>query len=112
MNSDPDMVKLFVTCLQSIFNVPIDRIQISIRIFEDLNRSACLQFWSEVTGVPSARFSRVDVKFGHKSGKLPYGMCRVRVLKGGDLLKLFQALKYRYFELVCPRSSMDRAEVS
>jgi hypothetical protein len=38
-------------------------------------------------------FVNVNILKGKKSGKCPFGMCRVRVKKGGNMLKYIKALK-------------------
>jgi len=95
MNTDADLIRVFIQGLHNIFNISKDRLRISIRIYEDLNKQECLKYWSRITGVPSEKFVRVDVLKGNKKGKLPYGMCRLRILKGGDMLKYIKALKNR-----------------
>ncbi|MFA5770634.1 MAG: hypothetical protein WC894_04035 [Patescibacteria group bacterium] len=98
INSDPDLIKVFINGLASLFDVKKDDLKISIRIFEDLDKSECLNFWSTITGVPVNKFVRVNILKGKKKGKLNHGMCRVRVKKGGDLLKYILALKKRVVE--------------
>lgn len=93
MNSDPEMIRVFISGILEVFDINYDRIRISIRIFEDLDYNDCLNFWSNLTGVPSSEFLSVEVKPGKKSGKLPYGMCRVRVIKGSEILKTLKAIK-------------------
>ncbi len=102
MNSDPNMIKVFITGIQEVFGVTYDRIRVSIRVFEDLNQESCIAFWSSITGVSPEKFSKIEVKLGKKSGKLPYGMCRVRVLKGSPLLKKLTAIRIRSSELFKP----------
>jgi restriction system protein len=58
------------------------------------------------------KFVNVNVLRGKKKGKLKYGMCRVRILKGGDMLKYMRALNNRIVNIFCSRSSTDRAQVS
>lgn len=91
-NTDPYLIKVFVNGLREVFEISEDRLRISIRIYEDLDREACLDFWSEVVSVPKDRFISVNVLSGKKKGKLVHGMCRVRVAKGGDLLKQMKAI--------------------
>jgi hypothetical protein len=95
MNSDPEMIKTFITGFRDVFDVTYDRIRVSIRIYDDLDKYECLAFWSDITGIPSNEFLKVEVKTGKKFGKLPYGMCRVRILKGSLLLKTIKAIKDR-----------------
>lgn len=98
-NTDPHLIQIFVKGLQEVFGIPKDRLRISIRLYEDIDKELSLQFWSEITGVPSDKFVSINVLKGKKHGKLPYGMCRVRVQKGGDMLKYVMALKERIITL-------------
>lgn len=86
-NTDPDLIKIFIEGLREVFNISDDRLRVSVRIYEDLDREECLSFWSQVVGIPKEQFVNVNVLVGKKKGKLPYGMCRVRVTKGASLLK-------------------------
>lgn len=86
-NTDPELIKVFVSGLREVFCVTEDRLRVSIRIYEDLDKDECLNFWSEVVKIPKERFLKVDVLHGKKVGKLKYGMCRVRVARGADLLR-------------------------
>lgn len=94
-NSDPDLIKVFVLGLKEVFKISTDRLRISIRIYRDLDKDKCLKFWSKITEVPVSKFVSVNVLDGKKNGKLLYGMCRVRVTKGADVLKYIRALKNR-----------------
>lgn len=91
-NSDPRLVKTFVTGLKRVFKLPKERLRVTIRIFEDMDEANCLKFWSQVINIPVADFVSVEVLKGKKSGKLAYGMCKIRVSKGGEMLKYIQAL--------------------
>lgn len=112
MNSDPVMVKLFVVLLQGVAGVTVDRIRVNIRIYSDIEERGAIQYWSKLLNIPLVNFCRTEVIVGKKSGKLPYGMCRIRVLKGGDLLKYLTAIKEEVARITYPRSSTDRARVS
>src|ERR1035437_8414961 len=91
-NTDPELVESFINVLRNVFNIQNDRLRISIRIYEDLDRDRCLNFWSRIVYIEKEKFINVDVLHGKKKGKLEYGMCRVRVLKGGDLLKQIKGI--------------------
>jgi len=80
-NTDPNLIRTFVNCLKDVFKIEDTRLRISIRIYQDLDREKCLEFWSKVTGVRKDNFVSINVLEGKKKGKLEYGMCRVRVLK-------------------------------
>lgn len=78
--------------MREILKVSEECIRISIRIYEDLDLETCLQFWSKVVNIPKEKFTHVDILAGKKKGKLMYGMCRIRILKGGILLKNIMAI--------------------
>lgn len=50
------------------------------------------KFWAEILNIPKEDFGRTDIRIGKKNGKLQFGMCRVRVLKGTDLLNKLKAV--------------------
>lgn len=92
INSDPTLIKIMVSGLQRIFEIPISRIRLSVRIYQGIDQSAALQYWSKTIDIPRVNFGQCEIIQGKKIGKLPYGMCRVRVLRGGDLLKYVKAI--------------------
>ena len=97
-NTDPEMIKIFVYGLENILGIPRSCFRISIRTYEDLDKQKCLDYWSKIVGIASDNFVNVDVLKGKKNGKLPYGMCRVRIRKGGNMLKYMAALKRKIIE--------------
>ncbi len=92
-NTDANLIKVFIKGLTETFGVNKDDLRVSIRIFEDMNRQKCLGYWSGITGVPVEKFINVNILKGKKNGTLPYGMCRVRVRKAGNMLKYIKAIK-------------------
>jgi hypothetical protein len=94
-NSDSEMIKIFVRCLREILKIDQKDIRASIRIYEDLDRNICLNHWSKITNIPIEEFVNVDVLKGKKLGKLAFGLCRIRIKKGGDMLKYLLALNKR-----------------
>ena len=97
-NTDPEMIKVFVYGLEKILGIPKSSLRISIRTYEDLDKQKCLAYWSKIVGVSPENFVNVDVLKGKKNGKLSYGMCRIRIRKGGNMLKYMAALKRRIIE--------------
>ncbi len=98
-NTDPELIRVFVKGLQEVFGIQSSRFRISIRIYEDLNKEECLEFWQNITGMPRSNFVSVNILRGKKAGKLKYGMCRVRISKGGDLLKYLKAIQRRVSQI-------------
>ncbi|MEK9132725.1 MAG: hypothetical protein AAB606_03405 [Patescibacteria group bacterium] len=88
-NTDPQMIKTFISCLKE-FGVKKENMRVYIRIYEDIDKDKAVKFWEKITG---SAVRSVDVLQGKKKGKLLYGMCRLRVAKGGFLLKLLHTIK-------------------
>ncbi len=90
-NSDPSMVETFVYCLQSL-GIKKEHIKINVRTYEDLQKDEVINFWHRLLQLPKNQVLGVNVLRGKKLGKLKYGMCRVRITKGGRYLKLIQSI--------------------
>ena len=108
-NSDPSMVRLFTSLLLEVFSLPSSRISASIRIFEDMNPEVCRSYWSSLLRVP---VYRVYVLKGKKRGKLTYGMCRIRLTKGTNILNTIKANTMCMSNFLAPIAQRDRAEDS
>jgi len=91
-NTDPTLVKTFVNGLKEL-GIGKERLSINLRIYEDLDQKKVCNFWSKVVGIPKERIMYVNILKGKKKGKLKYGMCRVRIIKGAYFLKLLDALR-------------------
>lgn len=100
-NTDSDMIKVFLFVLRNCFDVRDENLKISIRIYEDLDLEECLIFWSGIVGLKLVKENTsINILSGSKKGKLKYGMCRVRVRKGGLLLKKISAIIKRIINLI------------
>lgn len=86
-NTDPELIRVFTNGIRGVFGIPNDRLRVSVRLYEDVDIDKSLLFWSEIVGIPKEKFVSTNVLTGKKKGKLQFGMCRVRVAKGGDILK-------------------------
>ncbi|HEY4495148.1 MAG TPA: hypothetical protein VJC01_01715 [Candidatus Paceibacterota bacterium] len=87
INSDPLMLKVVMICLKSL-GVKKDEFKISLRLFEDMDKKKVVCFWENTLKLPNKTIQKIDVIKGKKVGKLKYGMCRLRVKKGGKYFKL------------------------
>lgn len=114
INTDAEMIKFFVTVLRTVFHVKDEDFKITLRIYEDLDKKSCLSYWSNIVGFILDNNTTINVLSGSKKGRLKYGMCRVRVKKGGLLHKEFLSIIRRINVLLteCPHSSMDRTRDS
>lgn len=106
-NTDPELIKVFIQCLGE-FGVKKKDLRVTIRVYEDLDIPLAIKYWAHVVGIPKGRISNVNVLKGKKKGKLKYGMCRIRVIKGGYLLKIIRSIINLTPELAGPYSSTDR----
>ncbi len=97
-NTDPDLVGVFVKGVCNVIGIPKNRLRLNIRIYEDMDEQKCINYWLAVTGLGRNNLSSVNVLSGKKKGKLEYGMCRVRVTKGGDVLKYLVAVRSKIIE--------------
>jgi hypothetical protein len=87
INSDPNLIRIFVECLVEL-GVSKNELLVSIRIYEDMNADFVKGFWAKNIGIKIEQIKGVDVLIGKKEGKLKYGMCRIRVRKGGKYFKI------------------------
>jgi len=106
-NTDPGLIRVFVNCLRDLLRIDSKRFRVSIRLYEDLDKDKSLIFWSNVTGIPKENFIGFNILPGKKKGKLEYGMCRVRISKGGDLLKKINAINKVVLEKIAPIAQLD-----
>lgn len=111
-NTDPEMIKVFIYILRKIFRVSKEDLKISLRIYEDLDKNICLRHWSNITGVKLDSKTSIDILKGSKNGKLVYGMCRIRVKKGGLLLNELFSIVKRIDSLISPHSLTDKTRDS
>lgn len=99
-NTDYELVKVYMHGLREVYGVSNDDFRISIRIYEDLDKEKCLKFWSNIVGIPVEKFVSVNVLKGKKKGKLEYGMCRIRVRKGGHILKKIMGINKAFTDII------------
>lgn len=107
-NTDPALIKTFINCLREL-GVKKENLSVGLRLYEDLDKKAAINFWSKLIGISPGKIKSINVLKGKKKGKLKYGMCRLRIIKGGYILKLFSCLRSIMEAASSPRSSKDRA---
>lgn len=91
INGDTKLIAVFIRCLSEL-GVTNDDLRVSIRTYEDLPRDKVLNFWSALTMVPVVKFRSIEILRGKRQGKLPYGMCRVRVAKSEYVFKSIMSM--------------------
>lgn len=91
INGDPSLIKVVFKILLKI-GVPIEDIKISLRLYSDLSKDDAIKFWSTFLNVKKENISSINILEGRKKGKLKYGMCRLRIKKGGQYFKLIMSM--------------------
>lgn len=91
INSDPQMLRVVIICFKKL-GIKNSQIKVTIRIYEDINQEVLINYWSNVLKLPKKCFKNVNVLYGKKMGKLPNGMCRIRVEKSSKYFKLIMSL--------------------
>jgi transposase-like protein len=100
-NSDPDLVRFFVTFLRAHFDLADKDIRVTCNLFADhLERQQEIeQFWLDTLGLPEASLCKSVVnvysKYSKKKRKnrLPYGTCRVVVSRTRVVQHIFGAIQ-------------------
>ncbi len=91
INSDPYMLKVIISCLKEL-GVQESELKISLRLFENIDRNKAISFWTRTLSLSENTIQKIDVIRGNKIGKLEFGMCRLRVKKGGKYFKLIKSM--------------------
>lgn len=91
INSDPVLIRVFISCLEEI-GIKKSDLRISIRLYSDVNINEAKKYWASICGVTTKNIIYVNILDGKKTGKLPYGMCRVRVTRGDKYFKLIMSM--------------------
>jgi biotin operon repressor len=91
VNTDGEMIKLYLKIIRGNFKISENLIQPVLRIFSNHDKNESLNYWSKITKIPETKF-QIYFNDGGISGRTPYGMCRIVVRRGGYLLKLFKAI--------------------
>lgn len=97
VNSDGRIIQLYLLALRKVFNIPEKDIRPTMRIFSGMNRSKCLDYWSRITKIPPHKFI-IRLNDGSTRGRTEYGMCRIIISRGGNLLKLIKSLINQFFK--------------
>lgn len=91
INSDPKLIQVFISCLQEV-GVSKSGLRISLRVYKDINIDEAKKYWAKICGINKEHILNVNILAGKKIGKLPYGMCRIRVTKGAEAFKLIMSM--------------------
>jgi hypothetical protein len=101
VNSDPEMVRFFVSFLKTYWNVRDTDSRLTCNLFADHVecRVEIEQFWLDVAGLPPSCLSKSVVnvysKYSKKKrqNKLPYGTCRVVLSRTRIVQSIYGAIQ-------------------
>lgn len=85
VNSDPDMIRLFIRFLKEIMHVESAKITASMRLYAHISEEAARRHWLEVTGLPHEQFRKTTwLVSGASKGvrpynRLPWGTLHIQV---------------------------------
>lgn len=89
-NSDPDLVRLFMTWAMRYLDLSIDRFRIALHLHAGQNEYERKAYWSWQTGVPLEQFRKSYIKpkgSGHRRNVLYAGTASVSVTRSGSALQ-------------------------
>ncbi len=62
MNSDPIMIKLFISSLRKGFDIDETKFRALVQLHQYHNETQQIEFWSEITCIPTHQFHRSYIK--------------------------------------------------
>jgi hypothetical protein len=84
-NSDPDIVSAFILFIIRILKIPIEKINIEIRLFKHIDAEEAISYWMKATSLSKSQFLKPMYPVSSASKeirpqkRLPYGTVRVIV---------------------------------
>lgn len=81
-NSDPAMIKYMMRWFRDVCKVPEQKFRIAVHIHNLLYRSDALNYWSDITNIPTTQFNKIIIKqttLGQRRNILYNGTCYIRI---------------------------------
>jgi len=85
-NSDPAILRMFINWVRTYLDLQAEMV-LAIHLHADNDETAAREYWATATGLVGNRFTKTFTKpdgTGHRKNHLPYGVCRVRVMRPAD----------------------------
>ena len=83
VNSDPEMIRIFMRFLREVIRVPEIKIRGGIHLYKNIDHTKARNFWAKITALPSDRFYIVNQVSRASKGKrgttLPFGTLTLKV---------------------------------
>ena len=77
-NTDPRMIALYTKFLKKSLKIPSSELRVSNVVYDDLDKDACRNFWSKISGIPLSQFHKTQtIKGIHPTKRLNYGICSI-----------------------------------
>ena len=111
INGDASLLRVFIVCLEEL-GIQKAKLRFSLRLFEDIEERQAKRVWARELGVKAENIHVSELSRGKRRGKLPFGMCRIRLQKSGPYFKLIMSMIESIKSALSPRSSMDRTAAS
>lgn len=102
VNSDKEMVSVFVKFLCEVLEIPKEKIRLSMRLYAHINENAARAYWMRTTGLPGENFFKTTYLISGASkrirpyNRLPWGTLHIEVCdtaKFHYLLGLIEGVK-------------------
>lgn len=83
-NTNPAVLKFFITWLRKVFNVPLKKIKIYLHLYSNMSIKREMDFWSKTLSIPLNQFQKPYIKISsskninHK-GVFGHGTCNIIV---------------------------------
>jgi predicted DNA-binding protein YlxM (UPF0122 family) len=104
-NSDPRMIKVFISFLRSVYRLDENRLRVSLYCYSNQKISSLVDFWSELTNIPKNQFTKPYVRkdFRENGRVMKYGLVHIRYSDKKMLIDLMKKMSY-YIESFMRRS--------
>jgi hypothetical protein len=100
-NTDPEMIRLYVTFLKQVCQIPEGKIKGHILIYPDLDEAECRRYWVQASGIEAAQFCKTTTIQGkHMTRRIKYGVCMVEISSTYFKVKMLEWLKLMPKELM------------
>jgi len=100
-NTDPGLIKLYTVFLRDICAIPESKMRGHILVYPDLDKEACLTYWSRESGLDRQYFVKcVTIQGRHKTRRLGYGICSIYVSSTYFKTKMLEWLKLLPIDLM------------
>ncbi len=91
INSDPYLIRVVLSCLRDL-GISSKEIKVGLRLFNNIDKTKAVNFWSKLLNIPKGSIAFFEIIQGKKTGKLEYGMCRIRVKKSRKHFKFIMSM--------------------